>query len=367
MSGGEARQWPGQSLAEGAAGIALLHLERGDFDRARALIDRAVSGGVSVAANASLFYGAPALEFVLSAAAAQGLAVPALSTVQAATDRIVTARLEAAADRRSRGELPNLSEFDLIRGLAGLGGLLLARGPETPQLADVLSYLVDLTRPIRDGGEELPGWWVPTGPNGKPTKEFPGGHGNNGMAHGVAGPLALLALAMRAGVEVAGHREAIERVTAWLAVWQRPYWVTREKIRTRQVSTASARPSWCYGALGLARAEQLAALALGDRTAAAAAENAAYAALMDPHVRGLTVDDSLCHGWAGLIATAAAIAEDCPEPTFLAEPIAALTDELSAANAPAKGFLEGSAGTALALHRVNNAPATGWGRALLID
>jgi lantibiotic biosynthesis protein len=366
MSGGKTRQWPGQSLAEGAAGIALLHLERGDFDRARALIDSAVSGGVSVAANASLFYGAPALEFVLSAATAHGLPVPALSAVQAATDRIVTVRLEAA-DRRSRGELPNLSEFDLIRGLAGLGALLLHRGQETPQLADVLSYLVDLTHPIRDDGEELPGWWVPTGPNGKPSEEFPGGHGNSGMAHGVGGPLALLALAMRAGVEVPGHREAIERVAAWLAAWQRPYWVTREQIRTRQVSTVPARPSWCYGALGLARAEQLAALALGDRSATAAAENAAYAALTDPRVRDLTGDGSLCHGWSGLITTAAAIAEDCPGPVYLAGPIAVLAAELSAAEVAKDGFLEGGAGGALALHRLNNAPATGWTRALLID
>ncbi|ACU72820.1 Lanthionine synthetase C family protein [Catenulispora acidiphila DSM 44928] len=367
MIGSKTQQWPGQSLAEGAAGIALLYMERGDFDGARALIDRAVAGGVSVAANASLFYGAPALEFVLSAATAHGLPVPALSAVQAATDRIVAARLEAAVVRRSRGELPNLSEFDLIRGLAGCGALLLHRGQEPPQLAAVLSYLVDLTHPIRDDGEELPGWWVPTGPNGKPSEEFPGGHGNNGMAHGVAGPLAVLALAMRAGVEVPGHREAIERITAWLAVWQRPYWVTREQIRTRQVSAVPARPSWCYGALGLARAEQLAALALGDRSAAAAAENAAYAALTDPGVRDLTGDGSLCHGWAGLITTAAAIAEDCPGPAYLAGPIALLATELSAAEVAKDGFLEGSAGGALALHRLNNAPATGWTRALLID
>ncbi|WP_194924884.1 lanthionine synthetase C family protein [Catenulispora pinisilvae] len=367
MSGGEARQWPGQSLAEGAAGIALLHLELGDFDRARVLIDRAVSGGVSTGANASLFYGAPALEFVLSAAAGRGLDVPILRMVQNATDRIVAARLDAAADRRSRGELPNLAEFDLIRGLTGLGALLLRRGPDTPQLANVISYLVELTLPVHEAGEELPGWWAPTGPNGKLSDDFPGGHGNNGMAHGVAGPLALLALAMRAGAEVNGHREAIERITAWLATWQCPYWVTREQIRTREIITAPARPSWCYGALGMARAEQLAALALGDRTSAAAAENAAYAALTDRRVRDLTGDGSLCHGWAGLITTAAAIAQDCPGPAHLAELIALLAEEPSAADEAKDGFLEGSAGTALALHRLSNAPATAWTRALLID
>ena len=55
-----------QALAEGPLGAALLPVERGDLDQARPLLSAAVHGGVSTGANASLFHGAPALEFVLS-------------------------------------------------------------------------------------------------------------------------------------------------------------------------------------------------------------------------------------------------------------------------------------------------------------
>ena len=37
-----------------------------------------------------------------------------------------------------------------------------------------------------------------------------------GLSHGVAGPLALLALAAREGIEVAGQREAVAELGGWL-------------------------------------------------------------------------------------------------------------------------------------------------------
>jgi len=61
---------PTQALAEGALGVALLHIERGDLLAARPLLAEAICGGVSTGANASLFHGAPALEFVFSRAGA---------------------------------------------------------------------------------------------------------------------------------------------------------------------------------------------------------------------------------------------------------------------------------------------------------
>lgn len=49
-----------QSLADGAAGAALLHLETGDWPAAYATLREATADG------ASLFHGAPALAFVLA-------------------------------------------------------------------------------------------------------------------------------------------------------------------------------------------------------------------------------------------------------------------------------------------------------------
>ena len=115
-----------QALAEGALGVALLHIERGDLAGARPLLAQAVAGGVSTGANACLFHGAPALEFVL------GRAGRADRNVQAAVDRVVSARLAAASRRRQSARLPHLAEFDHIRGLTGLGALLLTRAGSSP-------------------------------------------------------------------------------------------------------------------------------------------------------------------------------------------------------------------------------------------
>jgi hypothetical protein len=69
----EGRVWP-QSLAGGAIGIALLHAERarsgrGDWKTAHGWLSEAVSGEVTAAPNASLYFGAPALALALGIAA----------------------------------------------------------------------------------------------------------------------------------------------------------------------------------------------------------------------------------------------------------------------------------------------------------
>lgn len=53
-----------QDLSEGALGMALLDIERGDLSTARRHLTEATARGVSTGSNASLFHGAPALEFV---------------------------------------------------------------------------------------------------------------------------------------------------------------------------------------------------------------------------------------------------------------------------------------------------------------
>jgi lantibiotic biosynthesis protein len=74
--------------------------------------------------------------------------------------------------------LPQMAEFDSIRGLAGLGAHLLHHDPEGTALRAILGALVRLTQPVMVEGEALPGWWTLTGPTGQADDEFPGGHGN---------------------------------------------------------------------------------------------------------------------------------------------------------------------------------------------
>src|SRR5690606_41778091 len=90
----------------------------------------------------------------------------------AAVARLVVQLLEGTHARISRAELPTLNEFDAIRGLAGLGVLLLLRAPGTSLVKDVLAYLVRLTEPISVSGRELPGWWTPVGLGGRTSADF---------------------------------------------------------------------------------------------------------------------------------------------------------------------------------------------------
>jgi hypothetical protein len=133
----------GQSLAEGAAGIALLHLETGAWQAAYAALEQAVADGVSVADGASLYYGAPALAFVLAASDQSGLA-RAKAVAAAGTAIVTRQRLQAAHRRIDQRQRPEYAEFDLIRGLTGLG-VTLRRTGNLDLLEEVLTYLVRLT------------------------------------------------------------------------------------------------------------------------------------------------------------------------------------------------------------------------------
>lgn len=113
---------------------------------------------------------------------------------------------------------------------------MLRRTPGSDALADVLPYIIGLTRPRYHDGDELPGWRVAHDPD--PTLTTPGGHANPGMAHGVtAGLLALLANATRQGIVVDGQIKAIETPTAWFDRWRQtssdgpwwPNWLTRQE------------------------------------------------------------------------------------------------------------------------------------------
>ncbi|MEU9074398.1 lanthionine synthetase C family protein [Kitasatospora sp. NPDC048538] len=385
-------QWR-QSLAHGAPGIALLHIERaatgrGPWQNARAWLSVAANGPVTSGSDSYLYYGAPALAHALDCAAqaSPGSYQRALAHLDQTVAADAARRCDEALARIDRGDLPALAEFDTIRGLAGVGAVLLRRAPDGEAIRRILDCLVRLTEDIKHDGELLPGWWTLDGPSGKPDKRFPGGHANTGVAHGIAGPLALLALALRRGVEVDGQREAIRVILAWLERWRDghawPYWIAPAHLTgPDRRPLPPQRPSWCYGTAGVARAQQLAALALGDRRLRHEAESALASALLDPPALDATRDLSACHGYAGLAHIAHRAAADAsPRTATRLRSVANLLLEttyppLADADKQARhllatagpAFLEGAAGTALALlaPATGATPATHWDACLL--
>ncbi|MFI7291493.1 lanthionine synthetase C family protein [Streptomyces anulatus] len=390
-----------QHLAYGPPGIALLHIERaanglGPWQHAHGWLAAASHGSLTSGPDSHPFYGVPAFAHAFACAADHlpGSYQRALDAMDRQIEIDVRRRLDAAHRRIDAGCLPQLAEFDTIRGLTGYGAYLLRRRkPGSPTVRAILDYCVRLTEPIRHSGEDLPGWWTATGPSGSPDERFPGGHGNTGMAHGIGGMLALLALAARKGTATDGQHGALRTILTWLDRWQEetgrgstwPYWITRSELRTgRRAGSKLRRPSWCYGTAGLARAQQLAALAIGDTERQITAENALVAALTDPDQLGATTDHGLCHGFAGLTHIAVRTAADAHPSTVgrlraaipgLLAAICPVDNDLERAatacvsgSGAGLGLLDGAAGTALALLAADTAapPRSAWDACLLI-
>lgn len=291
--------------------------------------------------------------------------------------RITRQRLTRAAQRMRNGATATFREYDLFYGLAGIGALLLRHHADTDIFVDLLTYLVRLTEPRRDDGLLLPGWWVAHDPD--PTLPTVGGHANLGMAHGAAGVLALLALAAQRGHVVNGQIEAVQRLCAWFDTWQQdspdspwwPQWVTRDDLRAgRPAQPTAGRPSWCYGAAGIARALQVAGLSAGDASRRSVAEEAIAACLTDRQLDQLT-DVGLCHGVAGLYQTAYRAAADA-DSNLIHSRLTLVTETLARQIATdsrgGAGLLTGATGTSLALHTAQRTgpPLSGWDACLLI-
>ncbi len=364
-----------QSLSQGAPGIMLLHIARAraataPWTTVHSWAAASLRNPVSAHPGTGLFYGVTAVAFALSCAGQPGYDPP-LNDLDDQITKLIHRRLNDAHERIDRAEPPALAEYDLISGLTGLGRYLLHRhdlsdnGSNTSGdqelLRAVLDYLVRLTRPQRPrilDVVEVPGWWSGHDQADCPSPDLPQGHANLGLAHGITGPLALLAITMRRGIIVDGQAEAIERICRWLDTWKQghgiaawwPERITAEQHRTGHCDqTAPARPSWCYGTPGLARAQQLAALALDDPQRQQAAENALLGSITDPRQLQRLTDPSLCHGWAGLLLTTTRAAADARNPT-LTEQLPALHDQFSRHPAPppaTPGLLLGAAGIEL--------------------
>ncbi|MET7403006.1 lanthionine synthetase LanC family protein [Dactylosporangium sp. NPDC005572] len=212
-------------------------------------------------------------------------------------------------------------EFDAIAGLAGLGRLLLL---------------------ARDLGYERAGPGLEAALRALTGRLGPG-IARPGMAHGLAGPVALLAIALDAGVAVPGQGEALHAAAARLAAWP-----------------AEPRHQWCVGTAGIARAVQLAGNALADPALTRAGTDSLSAIAATPPERWGVRDAMLCCGYAGVLRTALSAGL----PALADAAAAAIHDTWRPGDA---SLLYGDAGVALALHdHANPGPVT-WPALLLVQ
>ncbi|UQI45411.1 lanthionine synthetase C family protein [Streptomyces sp. HU2014] len=271
---------------------------------------------------------------------------------------------------------PPARAFDVISGVTGTGAYLLCRHEEPAAraaLCEVLTALVALSGADRAGTPHL---FTPPEALNDPARRARSPHGavDCGAAHGIAGPLALLSLALTEGVTVAGQRAAVARLAERLAGHrsddaQGPDWPALVPLPPPGGPTparpAAAPASWCRGAPGIARALWHAGTALDDAPLRALAIQALKAVLRRP-IRDGT---GLCHGLAGLLQITVRFAHDTGDPE-LAGAAAALADASATrlrTSAAGPGFLDGAAGAVLAFLSAATDVPPDWDRVLLLS
>ncbi|MFF5978042.1 lanthionine synthetase C family protein [Streptomyces olindensis] len=385
------------SLGRGHSGIALLHLARGLVDpnaitTAHCFLQRAREGLTRQELRQSGIYGPlEGLGFALELTyRATGDYASALTTL----DAMISRRVCAMAATLRADPIGSVMRFDVISGISGIGRYLLLRQRRT-DLEAVLDALVVMTalRPYRNNSR-VPGFWSSTPPISQfapPNQDWSAGHLNLGLAHGVAGPLALMALAAIEGCEVEGQRAAIEELAELLLsqlakdeygqYW--PPYISLAQWQGRASTGRRGRSAWCYGTPGIARALQLAATALESTHLRTSAENAIAGMLDTPPAHWQSEHWSICHGEAGILhllsffeksrigtqvskvrnhvaqRIISRFADNIP--TFrVTHPDAPHTD--------VAGYLEGAAGLALALDSyAGRTQAVAWDTALLVN
>jgi hypothetical protein len=293
----------------------------------------------------------------------------------------------------------SFGEFDAISGLAGAGAYLLAYLSHRPEdgaaVATFDAILRALVTLASDTGGR-PRWWTPPHCLGddETVALYPHGNLNCGLAHGIPGPLALLALALRSGITVPGIEEAVDRLADWLIYYRAddawgvnwPYAVPLSPEGEPDRAAAAMAPSraaWCYGAPGVARALWHAGMARQQSGWCDLAIAAMEAVYRRPVAARQIDSPTFCHGVAGLLQITLRFANDTRLSLFH-EAAADLFEFLSSAYEPESllgyrnwepsgrridqpGLLDGAPGVLLTILAACTDVEPSWDRAFLLS
>jgi hypothetical protein len=286
----------------------------------------------------------------------------------------------------------SFGEFDVISGLAGVSAYLLLRGEDPAVLIALEAALHSLVALARETSSR-PRWWTPAHLLGDEdmAAQYPYGNLNCGLAHGIPGPLALMAVALSRGIVVSGLEDTVDRVATWLVDkrvddpwgvnWPYAVSLTRNGLPDPAIR-APSRAAWCYGAPGVARALWLAGVARdqpGWRNLAIEAMEAIY---RRPIAARYIDSPTFCHGVAGLLQVTLRFASDTKLPVFT-KAAADLTEWLLSAYEPNSllgfqnwepggtrvdqpGLLDGAPGVLLTLLAAATDVEPSWDRAFLL-
>jgi hypothetical protein len=288
------------SLSSGGAGLALAFAWLARTGRmpqadvlARRCLDQAVEAVSTEAMGASLYGGFAGVAW--AAELVDRLLDPDADDRNEAID-------EALLQLLSRANLWP-APHDLVVSVTGLGVYALQRCPR-PLAIECLHRAVERLHERVQRDEHGLYWWTP--PAGllhpESRKQYPSGRADLGVAHGMAGAIALLGSICGIGVEREAARPLVEGAVSWLFAHS----VATEAGPTFPVwlapgfQPARARCAWCYGDPGIAAALFVAARGVGAVEWEQAAVALACRAAERPPAETGVVDAGFCHGAAGL-------------------------------------------------------------------
>ncbi len=399
--------WTPYAIAQGDAGLSILwsYLDscfpcEGWDIKGKEFLELAVRGAESNSyLPLSLFSGLTGLAFAAWQLSREGTRYRGL--LAKLDEAIVPQTIALASGIRQRNGV-NVGDFDAISGLSGVGAYLLCRRGRPLAMNALEAVMKALVNLLEEDG--VPRWHTPSSLlyDDESRQTYPDGNLNCGLAHGVPGIIAFLALCLREGLSTAGLPQALERTADWICQnraddpwgmnW--PNAISLEQAETTAgrmlwVGSAASAPygpgrsAWCYGSPGIARALWLAGDALDCSRYRNLAISAMEAVFRRPvEVRGIP-SPTFCHGISGLLEITLRFANDTGVALF-AEESCRLTEQLLGLYSPdfllgfrnievadrevdQPGLLDGAPGVALALLAAAGEVEPSWDRLFLLS
>lgn len=275
---------------------------------------------------------------------------------------------------------PWKGSYDLISGLVGFAVYALERLPRPGAMALLERIVEHLDRLAEHRGSQV-SWHTPSAALWPGMQDrAPAGLYDLGVAHGVPGVIGVLARIVAAGLAAPTAGRLLDGAIAWLRAHQHagesrfPAWVSTDG------AVQKARTAWCYGDPGIAAILLGAGVLLRQSAWVDLGVEIARTAAARPIGRSGVVDTCLCHGAFGLGLTFLRCWQICDEPLFRDAARRWFAHGLATRRAgfpwfePATkswqqspGFLQGSAGGALALLAALSSEEPSWDRLLLLS
>lgn len=234
-------------------------------------------------------------------------------------------------------------QYDCVRGLSGILNYILYVDSGNDEnkiiIEDVLRYLIKITKRKLVNGKKVPGWHIKNENQIREDEKirFQNGNFDFGVAHGIAGPLAVMSIAYQKGYCIRGQKEAIltiieeyERLALRFkdcTFWQGQY-SFEDYLQSNQDNLVHKnKMSWCYGPIGILRALKLAGAALGSQQMEERGQKNIYV-IAEMLSKDYCLDSPIiCHGYAGLMTLFTIEYKECAN-RLLKEKINELADKI---------------------------------------